>query len=110
MCDCQPDNLQQPAYLTIFRFGSFGLNQFADFYPPLNVCIGHSFVFSKFVKSCTIPQKWGEMSVKFADFNTASLTEVIHFLIVTAGQVLENNERLYTRVTNILFTFQRKKV
>jgi hypothetical protein len=35
MCDWQPDNPQRPARLSIFRFGLFGLNRFADFYPPL---------------------------------------------------------------------------
>jgi hypothetical protein len=39
MCDWKPDDPQRPARLTIFRFGLFGLNRFADFYPPLNIYI-----------------------------------------------------------------------
>jgi hypothetical protein len=35
MCDWQSDNLQWPAHLTVFRFDLFGLNQFANFCPPL---------------------------------------------------------------------------
>jgi hypothetical protein len=45
MCDWKPDDPQWPAHLTIFRFGLFGLNRFADFYSPLissRLCIVNS--------------------------------------------------------------------